>query len=102
MNVIDRAAARALRPARGVSLAALVALGLLAGPAVAQSALQTIDPAALQATFDGLADELLQPGAVMLLRTPQGEVVLTHGAPLAMQRRSASRTISASARTPRR
>jgi D-alanyl-D-alanine carboxypeptidase len=80
MNVIDRGAARALRPARGVSLAALAALGLLAGPAVAQTALQTIDPAALQATFDGLADELLQPGAVMLLRTPQCEVVLTHGA----------------------
>lgn len=48
-------------------------------PAQAQGALQAIDPAALQATMAGMAAEMLVPGVVTLLRTPQGEVILTHG-----------------------
>jgi len=59
--------------------AALSVLGVLAGPGSAQQGLQPVDPQALQATLATLADEMLVPGAVVLLRTPGGEVVLTHG-----------------------
>lgn len=41
----------------------------LSGP----SALKTIDPAALQATVDETVNELLIPGAEVVLRTPQGD-----------------------------
>ena len=37
-----------------------------------QSALKTIDPTRFQAVIDGAAKELLVPGALVLLRTPQG------------------------------
>lgn len=41
--------------------------------------LKTIDPAALQATIEGLAKELLLPGAMVKLSTPQGDVVFGYG-----------------------
>src|SRR5436309_7097570 len=43
------------------------------------SALKPIDQAALQTMVDTTAKELLVPGAVVLLRTPQGEFTVTHG-----------------------
>ena len=43
------------------------------------SALKTIDQAALQAIVDQTADELLIPGSLVMLRTPQGEFVAASG-----------------------
>jgi len=55
-------------------------IGFLLSCITAQSsALKPIDPAALQATLDATAKELLIPGAVVLLRTPQGEFAITYG-----------------------
>ena len=44
-----------------------------------QPALKSIDQAALQAVVDTTAQELLVPGAVVLVRTPQGEFTATYG-----------------------
>jgi D-alanyl-D-alanine carboxypeptidase len=44
--------------------------------------LKNIDRAALQAMVDETAHELLIPGAVVLLRTPQGEFAVTYGTTL--------------------
>src|SRR4051812_24114090 len=41
--------------------------------------LKQIDPAALQASIEGLAKELMLPGAMVLLRTPQGDVTFGYG-----------------------
>ncbi|WP_432845323.1 serine hydrolase domain-containing protein [Amycolatopsis sp. CA-161197] len=46
--------------------------GTTTGSASAQSALKPIDPAAFRATVAAAAKELLVPGAVVRLRTPQG------------------------------
>ena len=43
------------------------------------SGLKPIDPAALQASIEGLAKELMLPGAMVLLSTPQGDVVFGYG-----------------------
>ena len=43
------------------------------------SALKPIDQAALQTMVDTTAKELLIPGAVVLLRTPQGEFTVSYG-----------------------
>ncbi|WP_328620419.1 serine hydrolase domain-containing protein [Streptomyces sp. NBC_00354] len=43
-----------------------------AAPSPAPSALKPIDPAAFQATVDRAAKKLMVPGAMVLLRTPQG------------------------------
>ena len=43
------------------------------------SALKPIDSVALQATVEGLAKELLVPGAMVLLHTPQGDFVFGYG-----------------------
>jgi hypothetical protein len=57
--------------------------GLLLSCITAQSsALKPIDPAALQNIVDATAKELLIPGALVLLRTPQGEFVVTYGTTL--------------------
>jgi CubicO group peptidase (beta-lactamase class C family) len=42
-------------------------------------ALETIDPAALQATVNATAKELLVPGALVFLSTPQGKFTVTYG-----------------------
>ena len=42
-------------------------------------ALKAIDPAALQATVNVTAKELLVPGALVLLSTPQGKFTVTYG-----------------------
>ena len=63
-----------------VVFAAAVALAPLAKPAVAlPAALQPLDEFAMRELFEGMAKEMLVPGAVMLLRTPAGEIILTHG-----------------------
>jgi D-alanyl-D-alanine carboxypeptidase len=49
---------------------------------ITSSALKPIDPAALQTMVDATAKELLIPGAVVLLRTPQGEFVIAYGTTL--------------------
>jgi D-alanyl-D-alanine carboxypeptidase len=52
--------------------------GLLLSCATPQSpALKPIDPAALQTTVDATAKELLVPGAVVILSTPQGKFTVT-------------------------
>jgi D-alanyl-D-alanine carboxypeptidase len=43
------------------------------------SALKPIDQAALQAAVDGAAEEMLVPGAVVILSTPQGEFTVSYG-----------------------
>src|ERR1044072_3420868 len=43
------------------------------------STLKPIDQAALQSMLNNTASELLIPGALILLRTPQGEFTMTYG-----------------------
>src|SRR5437773_4413636 len=69
-----------------VALITSVALGVLTGLSSCQrqqeSALKPIDKAALETMVDTTAKELLIPGAVVLLRTPQGEFTITYGTTL--------------------
>src|SRR5262249_6190885 len=63
------------------------ALGCVAGLSLSctrqrPSALKPIDQAALQAMVETTAKELMIPGAVVLLRTPQGEFTVTHSTTL--------------------
>jgi D-alanyl-D-alanine carboxypeptidase len=62
-------------------LAVVVGVVCATGSATAAStpALKPIDPAALQAAVEGLAKELMLPGAMVLLKTPLGNVVFGHG-----------------------
>src|SRR2546429_9211745 len=69
----------------------VVAVALMTGVALVglsscqrqhESALKPIDKAALQTLVDTTARELLIPGAVVLLRTPQGEFTVTYGTTL--------------------
>ena len=68
------------------SLLLIVALLIAAcsrpGSTTGSSALKPIDQAALQTMVDRTAKELLIPGAVVLLRTPQGEFTVTYGTTL--------------------
>ena len=57
--------------------AALVGLSSCGGQQ--ESALKPIDQAALQTLVDTTAKELLIPGALVLLRTPQGEFMVSYG-----------------------
>ena len=50
--------------------------------AVGSSGLKRIDQSALQAMLDKTAKEFLIPGAIILLRTPQGEFTVTYGTTL--------------------
>src|SRR2546423_2638759 len=69
----------------------VVAVALMTGVALVglsscqrqqESALKPIDQAALQTLVDTTARELLVPGAVVLLRTPQGEFTVSYGTTL--------------------
>jgi D-alanyl-D-alanine carboxypeptidase len=64
---------------RILGLAVIVAC--FAGSAMGAStpALKPIDPVALQSTVEGLGKELLLPGAMVLLHTPQGDFVFGYG-----------------------
>jgi hypothetical protein len=64
------------KPASGASAAPQ------SSAAVGSQNLKHIDQAALQAMVDKTARELLIPGAVVLLRTPQGEFAITYGTTL--------------------
>jgi len=48
-------------------------------PSVPEAQLKPIDPAALQAIVDETAEDLLVPGLLVLLRTPQGEFTAASG-----------------------
>jgi hypothetical protein len=50
------------------------------GTATSATNLKPFDPVALQATVEATAKELLLPGAIVLLRTPQGDFCVIHGA----------------------
>ena len=70
-----------------VALMTGVALGCVTGLSLSctrqrASALKPIDQAALQTMVDTTAKELLIPGAVVLLRTPQGEFTVSYGTTL--------------------
>ena len=54
-------------------------LSIACAAAVTASTLKPIDPAALRAMVNESARELMVPGAWVLLRTPQGEVVASYG-----------------------
>jgi hypothetical protein len=62
-----------------VGVALLIAACSRPSSTAGSSALKPIDQAALQIMVDTTAKELLVPGAVVLLRTPQGE--FTVGSP---------------------
>jgi len=49
------------------------------GATKASSTLKRIDPAALKAMVDRTAKELVVPGALVLLRTPQGDFTVSYG-----------------------
>lgn len=61
------------------SRTALPAVTAAVEPTPGSSALRTIDPAALQAVVAAAAKELLVPGALVLLRTPQGTYTASTG-----------------------
>ena len=65
-----------------VGVALLIAACSRFGSTAGSSALKPIDQAALQTMVDTTAKELLIPGAVVLLRTPQGEFTVTYGTTL--------------------
>jgi CubicO group peptidase (beta-lactamase class C family) len=65
------------------TLLACATAGLLAACSVSgdkRAALRPIDAAAMQGTVERLAKEMLVPGAVVILRTPNGEFRTTYGA----------------------
>jgi len=64
----------------GVALGCVTAL--LSCQRQQESALKPIDQAALQTMVDTTAREFLIPGAVVLLRTPQGEFTVSYGTTL--------------------
>jgi D-alanyl-D-alanine carboxypeptidase len=63
------------------TLGVLVVVAWASGSAMGAStpALKPIDPVALQASVERLAKELLLPGAMVLLHTPQGDFVFGYG-----------------------
>src|SRR5881396_1561105 len=65
-----------------VGVVLLIAACSRPGSTAGSSALKPIDQAALQTMVDRTAKELLIPGAVVLLRTPQGEFTVTYGTTL--------------------
>ncbi|WP_406481622.1 serine hydrolase domain-containing protein [Streptomyces sp. NBC_01615] len=58
--------------ATGLSAASVTPAATASASAPTPSALKPIDPAALQSAVERAAKELMVPGAVVLLRTPQG------------------------------
>lgn len=65
--------------ARAATAVLMLAGSAVASSALAQPALKTIDPMALEATIETLAKEMNLPGVVMLLRTPEGEFTVAYG-----------------------
>jgi D-alanyl-D-alanine carboxypeptidase len=52
----------------------------ISGTAEATTNLKAFDPAAFQGVIEATAKELLLPGAMVLLRTPQGDFAFGYGA----------------------
>jgi D-alanyl-D-alanine carboxypeptidase len=65
-----------------VGVVVLLAACSRPGSPAGSSGLKPIDQSALQTMVDATARELLIPGAVLLLRTPQGEFTVTYGTTL--------------------
>ena len=65
-----------------VGVALLIAACSPPGSTGGSSALKSIDQVGLQTMVDTTAKELMIPGAVVLLRTPQGEFTVTYGTTL--------------------
>ena len=65
-----------------IGIAILIAGCSRPGSTAGTSTLKPIDQAALQTMVDNTAKELLIPGALVLLRTPQGEFTVTYGTTL--------------------
>src|SRR6266403_2324378 len=65
-----------------VAVVLLIAACSRPGSTAGSSALKPIDHAALQTMVDTTAKELLIPGTVVLLRTPQGEFTVSYGTTL--------------------
>jgi D-alanyl-D-alanine carboxypeptidase len=65
----------------GIVILMVCALGVLQAGVMGASAtsLKPIDRAALQNSVDTTAKELMVPGAMVLLRTPQGEFIVSYG-----------------------
>ena len=62
---------------RAVGVAVACAFG---GTAASATNLKPFDPVVLRDTVEATAKELMLPGTMVLLRTPQGEFVFGHGA----------------------
>jgi len=62
-----------------IGVALLIAARSRPGSTTGSSALKPIDRAALQALVETNARELLVPGALLLLRTPQGDFIAASG-----------------------
>ena len=73
------AAPVALRTDLAALVVALAATSCFPTPTFAGPALKPVDVPALEATIAKLAAEMNVPGAVMLLRTPEGEFAVTYG-----------------------
>ena len=65
--------------ARTLGTVAVAACATGSAMGASTPALKPIDPVALQATVEGTAKELLLPGAMVLLQTPQGNFVFGYG-----------------------
>lgn len=68
-----------MRLGRSVVVAIATACAIGTAMAAAPSGLEPIDRAALEARIEALAEELRLPGALVLLSTPQGEIVVGTG-----------------------
>jgi D-alanyl-D-alanine carboxypeptidase len=64
---------------RRFGIAIVVACSLAGGMAAAESNLKPFDPAAFQHIVEATAKELLVPGAMVLLRTPEGNFAFGYG-----------------------
>jgi D-alanyl-D-alanine carboxypeptidase len=62
-----------------ISAIVIVMAGCVGLMGASPAALKPFDPVALQAAVDATAKELLLPGAMVLLRTPQGEFAYGYG-----------------------
>jgi D-alanyl-D-alanine carboxypeptidase len=76
----------ALLRLQAYALVGLIAIALAVGwssrslPAMAEGEVKlVVDPVALESTLKNMASEMLVPGALMLLRTPEGETIIAYG-----------------------
>jgi D-alanyl-D-alanine carboxypeptidase len=88
--------------ARKLAIVVAVACSI-SGTAEATTNLKPFDPVALQSVVEATAKELLLPGAMVLLHTPEGDFAFGYGATeLGARIRRAPTRISGPPQTPRR